>query len=231
MIAVGLYGLRQSWRSIWWRVAACGLFGMAMLAWPPAVGMMAQPFTRWYPTEIRPAGDADAIVVLSGAVNHATKQRPYVLAGRDTYRRVKHAAWLYHNWKALPVLATGGTVGDGEPVAVTMLRMLEQEGVPRSSIWTEERSHSTYENAVYSARLLHEHGVRQIALVVDADSMLRAEKCFRKQGIAVTPAPHFIWEARVGGQDLLPGWHAIYRAEILLHEGAGLLWYWLRGWI
>jgi uncharacterized SAM-binding protein YcdF (DUF218 family) len=109
--------------------------------------------------------------------------------------------------------------------------MLEQEEVPPSSIWTEERSHSTHENALYSAAVLREHGVHQIALVVEADSMLRAEKCFRKQGIGVTPAPCLFRDTQFAGEDLLPGWPAIYREEILMHEELGLCWYWLRGWI
>jgi uncharacterized SAM-binding protein YcdF (DUF218 family) len=66
---------------------------------------------------------------------------------------------------------------------------LEQEGVPPSKIWTEEQSRSTYENALYSAKLLHGSGIHRIALVMEADSMLRAELCFRKQGLEVTPAP------------------------------------------
>jgi uncharacterized SAM-binding protein YcdF (DUF218 family) len=109
--------------------------------------------------------------------------------------------------------------------------MLEEEGIPPAKIWTEERSRSTYENALYSALVLREHGIHQIALVVEADSMLRAEKCFRKQGLGVTPAPCLFRDMQFTGEDLLPGWTAIYRAEILLHEGVGILWYRMRGWI
>jgi uncharacterized SAM-binding protein YcdF (DUF218 family) len=109
--------------------------------------------------------------------------------------------------------------------------MLEREGVPESGIWTEERSQSTYENALYTAPILREHGIRQIALVVESDSMLRAEMCFRKQGIGVTPAPCLFRDPQPGANDLLPGWPALYRAEILTHEAVGLLWYRLRGWI
>jgi len=231
IIAVGLLGLRRHWKTLSWRIAACGFLGMVALTWPPAVALTAQPLTCWYPKQTRPTGSADAIVVLSGAVNYPTKQRPYVLAGRDTYRRVLHGAWLYHNWKAIPILATGGPEGGGDPAAVTMRRMLEQEDVPAASIWTEERSHSTHESALYSAAVLREHGVHQVALVVEADSMLRAEKCFRKEGIGVTPAPCLFRDTHFGGEDLLPGWPAIYRAETLMHEELGLCWYWLRGWI
>ena len=69
-----------------------------------------------------------------------------------------------------------------------MREMLERDGIPETMIWTEERSRSTYENAVYGAEVLRSHGITTIALVVEAQSMLRAEACFRKQGITVVPA-------------------------------------------
>jgi uncharacterized SAM-binding protein YcdF (DUF218 family) len=143
-----------------------------------------------------------------------------------------HAAWLFHNWKSVPILAAGGPEsGGGEAASVTMRRMLEQEGVPSSMIWTEERSRTTYENALFGAQILRKHGVHEVALVVEADSMLRAVKCFRKQGLAVTPAACLFRDAQFGAVELLPGWQAMYRQEIILHEGLGLLWYWLHGWI
>ena len=229
IVAVGLYGLRHQWKTASWRVALFGLLGLFALTWPPAAAIVATPLIRRYVREIRPSGDAEAIVVLAGAVEDATSERPYALVGRDTFKRVMHAAWLFHNWKPLPVLAAGGPESSGgEAASVIMRRMLEAEGVPSSKVWTEEQSRTTYENALYSAKVLHDHGVGKIALVVEADSMLRAELCFRKQGLGVTPAPCYFWGSQ-GSERLLPGWKGIYRQEILLHEGIGLLWYWLRG--
>jgi uncharacterized SAM-binding protein YcdF (DUF218 family) len=230
ILAVGIGGLRHHWRTVSWRVAFCGFVGLVALTWPPAAVILAKPFAGRYVRQLRPSGDAEAIVVLAGAVNDATSERPYSLLGRDTYRRVMHAAWLFHNWKPLPILAAGGTQSrSGVAASVMMRRLLEQEGVPPSKIWTEEQSRSTYENALYSAKLLHDNGIHQIALVVEADSMLRAEMCFRKQGLAVTPAPCLFRDSELGEAELLPGWHGIYRVEILLHEVIGLFWYWLRG--
>lgn len=229
IVAVGLWGLRDHWRTAWWRVVCGGFLGLFALTWPPAAEFVAKPLISRYVKEIRPTGDAEAIVVLAGAVNYPTSMQPYALVGRDTYRRVLHAAWLFHNWKPLPVLAAGGPESSsGEAASILMRRMLEKEGVPSSKIWTEEQSRSTYENALYSSKLLHEHGIRRIALVVEADSMLRAEMCFRKQGLGVTPAPCLFWDSQ-GSERLLPGWQGIYRQEILAHEAIGLLWYWLRG--
>jgi len=230
VVAGGLYGLRHSRRTISWWVAVCGFLGLAALTWSPAAALVARPLVGRYPNTMRPAGDAEAIVVLAGGVNYPTKERPYALVGRDTYRRVMHAAWLFHNWKPLPILAAGGPQSRGaEAASVIMRRMLEQQGVPTSQVWTEEESRSTYENALYSARLLRRQGVHRIALVVEADSMLRAEKCFRKQGLDLTPAPCLFRDTPEGAEGWIPGWQGIYRQEILLHEGIGLIWYWLRG--
>src|ERR1039458_1332805 len=113
MAALGLWGLRHSWKTISSWVAVCGFLGLVALTWPPAAGLTAQPLVGRYPKEIRPAGSGEVIVGLSGAVNYPTNTRPYVLVGRDTYRRVMHAAWLFHNWKPLPILATGGPQSRG----------------------------------------------------------------------------------------------------------------------
>lgn len=232
MAAAGLYGLRQHRRTISWWIAVFGLLGLVVLTWPPAVALIARPLVARFGNTVRPRGEAEVIVVLAGAVNYPTRERPYILMGRDTYRRVQHAAWLFHNWKSVPILATGGPESSGsEAVSVIMRRMLEREGVPSSMIWTEERSRSTYENALYSAKILREHGAHEVALVVEADSMLRAVKCFRKQGLSVTPAVCLFRDGQFGAVALLPGWESMYRQEIILHEGLGLLWYWLHDWI
>jgi uncharacterized SAM-binding protein YcdF (DUF218 family) len=230
IIAVGLCGMRRQWRTASWRAAFCGFWGLIVLTWPPASAILGRPLADRYAREAFPKGDAEAIVVLSGSVEYPARERPYTLLGRDTYRRIEHAAWLFHNWKPLPILATGGAgPRGGEAMSSIMRRALEQEGVPPSKIWTEEQSRSTYENALYSAKLLHGSGIHRIALVVEAESMLRAELCFRKQGLEVTPAPCLFWSAPFERGRLLPGWEGIDRQEALLHEGLGLLWYWLRG--
>jgi uncharacterized SAM-binding protein YcdF (DUF218 family) len=232
LFAAGLYGLRRNWRTGAWRLAFCGLLGMFTLSWLPASAILGLPLTNRYARRMPAKDDSEVIVVLSGAVEQPTGERHYSLLARDTYIRVQHAAWLFHNWKPLPILATGGPgLRGGEAVSSVMRRALEQEGVPPSKIWTEEKSRSTYENALYSARLLHGSGIRRIALVVEADSMLRAEMCFRKQGFDVTPVPCMFWDLSFNSDTLVPGWQGIDRQELLLHEGIGLIWYWLRGWV
>jgi len=181
------------------------------------------------PFQARPT---QAIVVLSSGVTPAKYYRPFAVPDEETYKRCEFAAWLYKNWQALPVLVSGGRSRPGaRPLASVMRELLLHADVPDDMIWTEERSQSTHENATYSTEILRRHGVSSIALVVEAQSMPRAEASFRKQGISVVPAPSEFREFGPLSDELVPSWRAIQRNEITLHEFVGLIWYWLRGWV
>jgi uncharacterized SAM-binding protein YcdF (DUF218 family) len=110
-----------------------------------------------------------------------------------------------------------------------MAALLVQDGVPRADILLEGRSLNTWENALYSAEVLRAAGLRRIVLVVDADSMLRAELCFRKQGFDVIAAPVRHRSIGFAPNDLMPSWQALRRNEVTLHELLGLAWYKLLG--
>ena len=79
--------------------------------------------------------------------------------------------------------------------------------------------------------MLERRGVERVVLVTDAASMFRAERCFRKQGLEVVPAPcnfrtgHFQWELDA----FLPDPRAARHTGEAAHEWLGTLWYWCRG--
>jgi uncharacterized SAM-binding protein YcdF (DUF218 family) len=112
-----------------------------------------------------------------------------------------------------------------------MRELLRRAGVPESAIWSDPLSHSTHEHAVNGAKILRSRGIRRIALVVEAQSMLRAEACFRKEGLSVVPAANDFRTFGPWRNELIPNWQTIRRNEITLHEALGLAWYRLRGWI
>jgi uncharacterized SAM-binding protein YcdF (DUF218 family) len=206
--------------------------GFLLLSWPPFDWLVSRPLEARYPVRPFQPAPAEAIVVLSDTVYRANYERPYPLADHATYERCVYAAWLYHNWKPLPVLACGGAGNDtDQPFSDVMRNILEQAGVPENMIWTEKRSRSTHENALYGSEILRRHNIERIALVVDAQSMFRAEACFRKEGMVVVPAPCAFREFGPLGQELIPSWGAIARNEGVLHEVLGLAWYRLHGWI
>jgi|RhiMetdeSRZDD1v2_1073273.scaffolds.fasta_scaffold548360_2 uncharacterized SAM-binding protein YcdF (DUF218 family) len=202
------------------------LVGLLLFSLNPMVWLFSRPLETWYDQNPAPNADADAIVVLAGAVALPLPDRPYPMIGPDTYVRLHHAAWLFKHWAARPILASGGGE-DGESYSQTMRHVLEAEGIPPDKIWVEDRSQSTYENAVYSARILREKGISRIALVTDARSMLRAEACFREQGLTVVPAPFRFYNLDLTLEDFLPTWRAIESNGETAHELVGLLWYWL----
>src|SRR2546430_13364869 len=99
------------------------------------------------------------------------------------------------------------TVTGVQTCALPILRrILRSEGVDDSMIWTEEQSRSTHENATYGAEMLRAKGIRQVVLVTEAYHMLRAEKCFRKEGIAVIAAPCGFRTFDFALEEFLPGW-------------------------
>ena len=203
------------------------------ISWPPVAWLVLQPLEAWYPqSPYPPVSDAGAIVVLSSGVFPANGSRPEPFADLDTYERSTYAAWLYHHVRPMPVLASGGVNADlPESTAAVMRRILIGQGVPDASVWVEGRSRTTYENAVYSAEILRAHGVRRILLVTAAYHMARSERCFRKQGLAVTPAPCAFHTMGLEPSDLIPGGEAILDHERALHEYLGFVWYKLRGHI
>jgi uncharacterized SAM-binding protein YcdF (DUF218 family) len=212
--------------------ALLGLMGLALLSWPPVDWLLGRPLEGRYP--VRPFEDSSlqAIVVLSSAVHAPDFERPYPLPDEETQNRCAMAAWLHHRYQNAPVLACGGAGKSGDqPFSVVMRELLNRSGVPESMIWTEERSHSTHENARFGAGILRQHGIMRIALVVDAKSMPRAAACFRKEGITVLPAPCSFRELGSLSEELLPAWGAIRRNEATLHETLGFAWYWLHGWV
>jgi len=175
---------------------------------------------------------AQAIVVLSSSILPPLLERPYYLPDRETYERCLFAAWLFKTKRPVPIVASGGPLSAGQSSnAAVMKQLLVNSGVPESVIWVEEQSRSTHENALFSAAILRQHGVNKVLLVVEAQSMRRAEACFRQAGIEVLPAPSA--RRRLGPlfREMIPNWRALYRNEVSLHELGALAWYRLRGWI
>jgi uncharacterized SAM-binding protein YcdF (DUF218 family) len=209
-----------------------GIFGMVLMSWPPVDWLLSRPLERPYQTgSLSQSPAPEAIVVFGSSVNPPSEETPYPVPDYDTFLRCEHAAWLHNRWPSLPVLASGGGGRwPRPPVAVAMRTLLGRAGVPLNLIWTEERSVSTYQNALFASQALRKQAITKVALVVDASSMTRAAACLRKQGIQVLPAP---CDFRVFGRpyldEFIPNWKALRRNERTLHEMVGLAWYWALG--
>src|SRR5688572_12799491 len=169
------------------KLIIAGVLALTLISWPPIDLLLSWPFESEYEIRRLPA-DVDAIVVLSSAVDAAKEHRGYAIPDKYTYTRCLHAAWLYKQRPSVFVLASGGSPGKQQPpLSWAMRDLLVQAGVPREQVLIEDHSTSTRENGIYSAKLLQQHGIRKIALVVEAVSMPRAAAVFRHEGIVVEP--------------------------------------------
>jgi uncharacterized SAM-binding protein YcdF (DUF218 family) len=230
LVLLCLWRLTRAGRGRAGRIADFVLAGAMLLCfWPPVAWLAVATLEKRYPVERFPRRDAEAIVALAGTSYLANASQPEAEPGFTTYLRTAHAAWLFHNWKPLPIVVSGGT--STPRVALLMRRELLAQGIPDSLIRVEDGSLNTYENAVEVARILMPQGRRRIALVTEGFHMARAELCFRKQGFDVVPAPccYRTFELRSRKDFLMPSVWAIRASDEAVHEWIGLAWYKVRG--
>jgi uncharacterized SAM-binding protein YcdF (DUF218 family) len=201
----------------------------------PVVAYLALGTLEWQyePVDQRPDG-AGAIVVLACGVLPPSPNQERGELDADTVRRCRHAAALYHQGRPCPVVVSGGKVSAeslAPAAAPLMFDYLVELGVRPSDLIVEDRSRTTYENAVECCILLGEKGIEQPLLVADAVDLFRAERCFRKQGVAVIPSASnyrtssFQWSLLA----FLPSPGAVRACQRVWHEWLGTAWYALLG--
>jgi uncharacterized SAM-binding protein YcdF (DUF218 family) len=156
------------------------------------------------------ARPAEAIVILGSRVYPSGP-------GPALTRRTRHAAALYARGLAPIVVCSGGLGQSGPSEAEAACRLAAALGVPATALLLEERSHSTEENALYTAALLQARGARRVILVSDGYHLYRAALLFRRAGLEPYPSPA---QATAGPLNPLEG----YARET--RELAALAWYW-----
>ena len=110
----------------------------------------------------------------------ATADVILVLGGGAREQRAEHAADLYRDHAAPKILISGA--GDDE----IYRQILLDHGVPASAIEVEGKSKTTYENALFSGRILYAEKVHRVILVTSWYHSRRALKTFEKLAPEVT---------------------------------------------
>jgi uncharacterized SAM-binding protein YcdF (DUF218 family) len=171
------------------------------------------------------AGGAGAIIVLSADVERDAPEYGGASIGPLTLVRLRYAAELGHRF-SLPILVTGGRVVPSDPlIAPLMAQVLEREFGLKPK-WVEDRSRTTYENAMFSARLLEADGVRSALVVTHSWHMPRALLSFAQADFAVRPAPTEFTTPFTGRFDeFVPSARAFEESSFAIHEWVGLIWY------
>ena len=172
---------------------------------------------------------AQAIVILGGGkIKNAPEYHSDTLSNPST-NRVRYASHL-QKLTHLPILATGGSVyDDSESEASIIKRVIETEFGGKVQ-WTETRSRTTQENAIYTYAMLQQENITHIILVTHALHMRRSQSIFEKAGFVVTPAPmgFHVPAAEPRYMGILPHAEYLVYSRELAHEWLGRIWYKIR---
>ena len=168
--------------------------------------------------------NAGAIVILGGGTYFNAPEYGGDTVKRLTLERLRYGARLYQR-TGKPILVTGGNPSGGTPEGLLMKDVLENDfNVPVH--WIEDKSDNTYENALFSFRILQQSGIKTVYLVSHAWHMPRAISAFEKAGFRVIPAPTgFTTNRATSLFDFLPRATSLVKSYYATHEAIGLLWY------
>ncbi len=129
-----------------------------------------------------PAAESPRVIVVLGArVLHGGVASPALQS------RTEKAVALFHQLEAEKIFFSGG-VGTYPPSEASVARDLAVKlGVPAAACVLEEESHSTLQNAAFTAPLLKKLGATRVLLVTDGFHLFRATRLFRDVGIEAVP--------------------------------------------
>jgi len=120
-----------------------------------------------------------------------------------------------------------------------MATLFKLFGVPETALLLEPQALNTYENALFSKKILQEQQIKTSLLITSAFHMPRAQLIFEKLGLKVIPAPTDFRTPSITSHPplraillgLLPDAKYLENTTLDLKEYLGLGIYKLRGWL
>lgn len=178
----------------------------------------------------------DVGILLGGYTDLSVAQPAGVVSFSRAGNRMTSTLALYKTGKIKKILLTGGSgklLGEEALEAPVARWYLQQVGVPDSAVLMEDQSRNTWENAVFSKRLLDSIAPKsKCLLITSAWHLPRAKGCFEKAGLPCDVfGADFFGEQDLGNPYhwLEPDWESIMKWEFLLKEWVGWSVYRLKG--
>lgn len=175
---------------------------------------------------------ADAIVILGGgSYFYAPEYAGQNTIGEASLVRLRYGAKLQRE-TGKPILVTGGKPLGNSVSEAQQMRVVLEEDFHVPVRWIEDGSDNTFENALYSFRLLQSAGIHKIYLVTHAWHMPRSADIFRRAGFEIIEAPTaFTTRYEIDLLAFLPRAESLHDSKIFVHELIGMLWYRLKLYI
>jgi len=183
--------------------------------------------------EVKPTASPDfsaaqAIVVLGGGVRRGDGVKAPDTLGPWSLERLDFALHAYRQLN-LRVAVTGGRPSGARTAEATLMKAVLEGDFAVPVTWVESQSRTTWENALYTKRLLQADGVTTVVLVTHAWHMRRALWSFERVGLHAIPYPApLTYDEADRVEDYLPSMRALDASYHALHEAIGLAYYHLR---
>ena len=216
---------------VWRRVGIALTLASSLLLYAAATPAVSSYLLRRVESRLPQGADlstAQAIVVLGGDLRAGDGADIPDRLGPLSLERVVFAAEA-HRRLQLPVVVSGGTVEGAHASEAALMKAALEENFAVPVAWSEDSSRTTWENALFTARLLLPEKLTTVVLVTQAWHLPRALWAFERVGLKALPwpAPRTVpHRAEVG--DFLPSLGALQDTSHALREMIGRVFYRLR---
>jgi len=206
-----------------------------------SINLLVRPYENQFSEMAIPLikPEETVIVVFSGGVIRGVESDDQHgdQIGPHSMMRLFKAFQVYEKTGAQVIIA-GGNVYDkpGESISAVMGSVMESWGVPKEKIDLEQRSKTTYENAIYSLAML-DKTVKNIILVTSALHMPRAYRTFqtviereKEDHLQIIPDPgdYRVENVPMSFSSFLPNSGSLDIFSAAFHEWLGNLFYLLK---
>jgi uncharacterized SAM-binding protein YcdF (DUF218 family) len=182
VVAVVGFILSRWYRRLGTTLLVIGLASLWLCATPFIADRLEWLAERYPPLDLSRPVSAEAVVILGGGRVRQAAEYAGPAAADETLERLNYGAYVARR-TALPVLISG-TRYEAAAMQATLWRDF---GI--RARWIENHSGDTFENAEFSARLLHPAGIHRVILVTSSPHEWRAAHEFTSAGFEVVPAP------------------------------------------
>lgn len=227
LLAVG------KWEKLARRLVVVAAILFALCGFSPLGAWLTIPLEQRFE---RPAvvGNVTGIILLGGYEDTSIATARRTITVNEASDRLLEAVLLLHAHPEAKLVLSGAwatLLPNDVDATASVVDFLTRSGIPRSRIVSEPRSRNTYENAVFSRRLLSPTPADRYVVVTSAYHMPRAIGAFRAAGMSVIGWPSD-YRTRGWSDASSPFQFAIQgleRVDLAIREWLGLLAYWLSG--
>ncbi|MDF2811293.1 MAG: YdcF family protein [Microvirga sp.] len=200
----------------------------------PISSYLMLPLENRFPAYRDDGRQVDGIILLGGAIEASDSAARGSLVANESAERVLDTIGLAYRHPQARLLISGGggmVFSDGTAEAPIIAAYLRTIGIESSRIIVEDRSRTTYENALHSRSLANPQPGERWLLVTSAWHMPRAIGVFRAAGFPVVPYPvDFRTRGAFGDQRMfIYVSEGLRRLDVATKEWAGLLAYYAAG--